>query len=95
MKRIIQDLTKTECIALAERLGEKKFRGTQLYEGLTAGKTVNEITTLSASFKSALLQEYENAAVEIVERLVAKDGTEKYLFRLADGNVIEGVLMKY
>ena len=95
MKNILQDLTKTQCIALAEQLGEKKFRGTQLYEGLISGKKVSEITTLSASFKQALLQEHEDAAVEIIERLVSSDGTEKYLFRLADGNVIEGVLMKY
>lgn len=95
MKGIIQDLTKTQCIALAERLGEKKFRGTQLYEGLIAGKKISEISTLSAAFKQALLDEYEDTAAEIVERLVSSDGTEKYLFRLADGNVIEGVLMKY
>ena len=34
--------------------------------------------------------------LELVQRLVSKiDGTEKYLFKLWDGNVIESVLMRY
>ena len=38
---------------------------------------------------------YENSAIEEVKRLISRDGTEKYLFRLRDGNYIETVLMRY
>ncbi len=41
------------------------------------------------------MTEFEDCPIEIIETLTSSDGTEKYLFRLADGNVIEGVLMKY
>ena len=42
-----------------------------------------------------LLEEYENQPIKIKETFYSADGTEKYLFELADGNLIEGVLMKY
>ncbi len=76
-------------------LGEKRFRAAQLYEGLTRGKRISGISNLSAAFKQKLLEKYEDAAVEIIQTLKSGDGTEKYLFRLADGNVIEGVFMRY
>ena len=42
------------------------------------------------------LKEYPITALEMVdEQISAIDGTRKYLFRLADGNVIESVLMRY
>ena len=95
MKKILQDLSFSEIEALLLGLGEKKFRAKQLFEGLTQGKPISEISSLSKALKARLLEEYENAPVKIKQTFTAKDGTEKYLFELADGNLIEGVLMKY
>ena len=95
MKRIIQDLNYNQIEELIARLGEKSFRAKQLYEGLTKGKRISRITTLPPSLKGRLLEEYEDCPVEIIKTFFSSDGTEKYLFKLADGNVIEGVLMKY
>ncbi|MBR2616975.1 MAG: 23S rRNA (adenine(2503)-C(2))-methyltransferase RlmN, partial [Clostridia bacterium] len=95
MKKIIQDLTKGECRELMLSMGEKAFRGDQLFDGITMGKSVSEISNIPKPLKEKLLETYEDSTAQIVERLVSSDGTEKYLFRLADGNVIEGVLMKY
>lgn len=95
MKKILQDLSLAETEALVLTFGEKKFRAKQLFEGLTQGKAVTDITSLSKDFKAKLLEEYENAPVTVQEVFTSADGTEKYLFRLADGNLIEGVLMKY
>ena len=95
MKKILQDLSFSEIEALLLGLGEKKFRAKQLFEGLTQGKSISEISSLSKALKARLLEEYENAPVKIKQTFTAKDGTEKYLFELADGNLIEGVLMKY
>jgi 23S rRNA (adenine2503-C2)-methyltransferase len=81
--------------SLVLSLGEKKFRAKQLFDGLTQGKAVTDISSLSKDFKARLLEEYENAPVRVKERYFSSDGTEKYLFELSDGNLIEGVLMKY
>ena len=95
MKKIIQDLSYNEVQELTLALGEKKFRAKQLYEGLTQGKTISNITSLSKAFKEKLLETYEDETVRIKETYVSADGTEKYLFEYADGNLVEGVLMKY
>ena len=95
MKKILQDLSYAELEALVLELGEKKFRAKQLYEGLMQGKTILGITSLSKPFKERLLEEYENEPVRIKETYQSSDGTEKYLFEYADGNLVEGVLMKY
>ncbi len=95
MKQILQDLTYAELEELVLSLGEKKFRAKQLYEGLMQGKTIEGISSLPKPFKARLCEEYENAPVRIKETFFSADGTEKYLFEYADGNLVEGVLMKY
>ena len=95
MKRILQDLSFDEVEELTLGLGEKKFRAKQLFEGLTQGKAITQISSLSKQFKETLCAQFEDEPVKIKERFFSLDGTEKYLFELADGNLIEGVLMKY
>ena len=95
MKKILQDLTFAETESLVLGVGEKKFRAKQLFEGLSQGKAVSAISSLSKAFKQRLLEEYEDEPVKIRERFFSSDGTEKYLFELSDGNLVEGVLMKY
>ena len=95
MKRIIQDLDYNLICAIMQSLGEPKFRAKQLFIGLSQGKSISKISVLGAGLKAKLLEEFEDAPLEIVKTLKSADGTEKYLFRLADGNIIEGVLMKY
>ena len=94
MKKILQDLSFTELESLILSLGEKKFRAKQLYDGLMRGKKISAIN-IPASLKGRLTEEYEDEPLKIIKTLISSDGTEKYLFALADGNVIEGVLMKY
>lgn len=94
MKKILQDLSFTELESLILSLGEKKFRAKQLYDGLMRGKKISAIN-IPASLKGRLTEEYEDEPLKIIKTLTSSDGTEKYLFALADGNVIEGVLMKY
>ena len=94
MKKILQDLSFAELESLILSLGEKKFRAKQLYDGLMRGKKISAIN-IPASLKGRLTEEYEDEPLKIIKTLTSSDGTEKYLFALADGNVIEGVLMKY
>lgn len=95
MKIIIQDFSFNEICELSKRFNQPAFRAKQLYEGIMRGKNISNITTLPAVFKQQLLEEFEDCPIEIIRTLTSTDGTEKYLFRLADGNIIEGVFMKY
>jgi 23S rRNA (adenine2503-C2)-methyltransferase len=80
------------------QLGEKPFRAKQLYQWMheKLAESFDEMTNLSQSFRQKLKEQYTYTHLEMVDRRIsAVDGTEKYLFRLADGNVIESVLMRY
>ncbi|MDD6995066.1 MAG: 23S rRNA (adenine(2503)-C(2))-methyltransferase RlmN [Candidatus Borkfalkiaceae bacterium] len=95
MKKILQDLSLAELTQEIISLGERKFRAAQAFSGLLSGKTVEELPAVPKALKEKLLQTYENAPLAVEKTFYSSDGTEKYLFRLADGNLIEGVLMKY
>ena len=94
MKKVLQDLNFGELEALVAEKGEKPFRAKQLFEGLMQGKAISKIP-VSFALKNSLLEEYEDEPVKIKETFVSEDGTKKFLFLLADGNLIEGVLMSY
>lgn len=94
MKKILQDLSFEELENLIENLGEKKFRAQQINTALMQGKKISAVN-VPATLREKLLEEYEDEPVKIIKTLTSSDGTEKFLFSLADGNVIEGVLMKH
>ena len=82
MKEILQDFSHKELIALAEELGEKKFRADQIYLGLMQGKKISELN-VPAALRAALSERFEEEPVHILETFVSEaDGTKKYLFRL-------------
>lgn len=95
MKQIIQDLTFEELKELIVSSGFPAFRARQLFEGLTQGRNISEISTLPAALKQRLLSLFEDCAISIEQVFSGSDGTKKFLFALADGNIIEGVLMQY
>lgn len=99
MERIdIKSLNYQELMAEMENLGEKSFRGKQIYEWLhqKAVMDFEGMTNLSKVLREKLKEKYVIAKVQMLEKLVSKDGdTTKFLFALEDGNVIETVLMKY
>nr|WP_317283299.1 23S rRNA (adenine(2503)-C(2))-methyltransferase RlmN [uncultured Sellimonas sp.] len=80
------------------RIGEKTFRAKQIYEWLHVklAESFDEMSNLPKTLKERLEEEYEIAKVTLVERQISKiDGTNKFLFELKDGNMVESVLMKY
>ncbi len=95
MKESLLSYGLTELKNLIQTLGEKPFRAGQIFKSLHAGKDFMEMTDLSLNFRETLSQNYVAQSVKIIKTLKSVDGTEKFLFALADGNVIEGVLMKY
>ncbi len=94
-KLILADLGIENLKTLIESIGEKSFRAGQIFRNIHNGKSISEMTDISAALKQKLLKNYHDTAIEIIKKLTSKDGTEKYLFKLCDGNVIEGVLMNY
>ena len=78
-------------------LGDKPFRAKQIYSWLHDHlvTSYDEMTNLSKSLREKL-KEYPVTALKMVDVQTSRiDGTQKYLFRLSDGNVIESVLMRY
>ncbi len=95
MKKILQDLTLPQLEVLMNDYGEKSYRAKQIHRAMHAGLKISEISDIPKSLREKLLLEYEDEPVRILETIYSKDGTEKFLFSLSDGNIIEGVLMKY
>ncbi len=89
------DFSYDELEELVLSLGEKKFRTSQLFSALYNYKSCDEITNLPKIFLEKLQTEYVFNPLQIYKKLEGKDGTKKYLYKLADGNLIEGVLMSY
>ena len=93
---VIQDLSFEQLNTVLAEMGEKSYRAEQIYRGLAAGQKISEITVLSKDLRAKLLSVYEDEPVRILAvKKSDLDGTEKFLFGLSDGNVVEGVLMKY
>lgn len=78
-----------------EQIGEKSYRAGQILKALHSGLDFCEMTELSKSLRERLSETFYGQSVKIIKTLKSVDGTEKFLFALQDGNVIEGVLMKY
>jgi len=99
MERIdIKSLLYDEVIDNLEKIGEKKFRGKQIYEWLHKNLVdgFEEMSNLSKELRNRLKAHYHLVHLQTLEVQTSKiDGTQKYLFELEDGNVIESVLMKY
>ncbi len=92
--KILQDYSYDELNEIVLSYGEKKYRTGQIYRALANGLKITEITEISKSFRDKLLENYYDEPVSLYKKLVSVDGTEKYLFKLHDGNIVEGVYMK-
>ena len=98
MKKDIRSFGYNELKKEMEAIGEKSFRAGQIYDWLHVklADHFDEMTNLSLKLREKLSEEYEIFPVELVERQISKiDGTNKFLFRLYDGNMVESVLMRY
>ncbi|NLV24134.1 MAG: 23S rRNA (adenine(2503)-C(2))-methyltransferase RlmN [Deltaproteobacteria bacterium] len=89
----IKNLTLDELTGLLDGLGKERFRARQLMQWIYRhGVTSFEaMTTLSKDFRRQLaaIAYISVLTPEVVEE--SRDGTRKYLFRLADGESIEAV----
>lgn len=94
----IKSMTLSELTEYITSTGEKPFRAKQLYEWMHVhlAASYDDMTNLPKSMRERLEAEMPLVTLEVVEVQTSKlDGTQKYLFSLHDGEMIESVLMKY
>lgn len=93
----IKSMTIPEIEAILAEKNQPKFRAKQLFSWLHRGvRSYEEMTDLPKSLREALQAEYPLYVPQVVRKQESKqDGTVKYLWRLADGNCVETVLMRY
>ena len=94
----IRSMTLEELQAVMEKIGEKPFKAKQIYQWLheKCAADYEEMTNISRGLRERLAEAYPLSGPRAVEVQTSRiDGTQKYLFRLADGNVVESVLMRY
>jgi 23S rRNA (adenine2503-C2)-methyltransferase len=81
-----------------EQAGEKKFRAKQMYQWMHVKlvDSVDNMTNLSAKLREQVKEQCVFTVLkQVTVQESALDGTRKYLFELADGNMVESVLMRY
>ncbi|HOO22830.1 MAG TPA: 23S rRNA (adenine(2503)-C(2))-methyltransferase RlmN [Clostridia bacterium] len=90
----LQDFSFEELAFISENWGFPAFRREQVFLAAQQNKEYDKMN-VPKDLKDKLKESYHATAVKIAETLSGKDGTEKYLFKLNDGNVIEGVFMPH
>ena len=93
----IKSMTLPELTAALKELGQPAFRGKQVYTWLHKGvRSYEEMSNLPKALRELLAEKYPICPPEVVRKQESqKDGTIKYLWKLADGNCVETVLMRY
>ena len=90
------DMDSSQLAEELKNLGEPAFRAKQLYSWLIKGVDFEEMANLPKALREKLKAQRPLGGATILKRLEsALDGTVKYLFLLEDGNIVEGVLMRY
>ena len=94
----IKSLSLVQLKNVMVEMEEKAFRAKQIYEWLhqKQAESFDEMSNLSAALREKLKERCVLTTLKMLEVQTSKiDGTQKYLFALPDGNVVESVLMKY
>jgi 23S rRNA (adenine2503-C2)-methyltransferase len=91
----VKDLTLNELRAELENWGEPSYRARQVFEWIykKGASSFDAMTDLPRSLRQRLRGHFYMGTPELTEQLRSLDGTEKFLFRLADGAFIETVLI--
>ena len=96
-KIALKNFTEEELKEFMKEIGEKPFRGTQIYSWIYKGaKTFDDMKNIPKSLREKLekVSYIGNLETELVLKSKV-DKTKKYLFALNDGNIIESVMMDY
>jgi 23S rRNA (adenine2503-C2)-methyltransferase len=91
----IRSQTAQELEAQFRAWGQPAYRTKQVLEWLYAHRAASweAMTNLPAALREELRKHYSLTALELVRRQGAQDATQKFLWRLQDGALIESVLI--
>jgi 23S rRNA (adenine2503-C2)-methyltransferase len=91
----LKDLTLDELRAELKGWGEPSFRAGQVFDWIykKGANSFAAMTDLPKSLRQRLEDHFGLSAPELAEQLRSGDGTEKFLFRMTDGALIETVLI--
>ena len=91
----LASITTEELGLLLEELHEPKFRTSQVMKWLAKGVPPKEMLNIPKTLREKL-SAFPFGGVGIIEcKQSKKDDTAKMLYETEDGNVVEGVLMRY
>lgn len=94
-KMNLYGLTREELEKFTTDLGEKPFRGRQLYKWIYKNRVgdFEQMSDLRQEFRRLLVQRACLRLPTIAGQQKSKDGTEKFLIELEDGSFIESVMI--
>ena len=98
MSEDIKSLYPEELRGLIIEKGLPAFRAKQIYEWIHARRasSYEEMTSLPAKLRAELAEEYPLVTAKLIDRQISSiDGTQKYLFEMPDGCLVESVFMRY
>ena len=90
---MLPSLAEERLRAFAVEQGEKPFRGSQVMRHLwqSPAESFAAMTDLPVGFRALLSEHFTLPRLTLAMRQTSSDGTEKFLFRLEDGEFIETV----
>ena len=89
-------MTPEELGVYLKEQGQPAFRAKQVFSWLHQGVPFEQMSNLPKALREKLAETCVDNPVAVLETIESKlDGTVKLLYRLLDGHVIEGVLMRY
>lgn len=94
----INSLSLPELKEFMKNIGEKPFRGEQVFSYFNRNKKLHlkDLKVLSESLREKLIELVKVNEIKILQSYTSNvDSTKKYLFQLEDGNIIESVFMEY
>lgn len=91
----LKALSKDDTFRFIREKGLPRYRAEQLLNWIYQrhATDIRQITEYSLELRNQLAAVAYISSLELVTRLVSNDGTEKFLFRLEDGETIESVLI--
>lgn len=95
VKRDIKSQTREELESQFKDWNEPGYRVSQLLDWLYAGRatTWDAMTNLPKTLREKLREHYTLQALELVRKQGSRDTTQKFLWKLPDGSMIESVLI--
>ena len=96
MKTQLLSMSPEELGVYLKELEQPAFRAKQVFAWLHQGVPFAQMSNLPKALRETLSERCLDNPVQVLETITSKlDGTIKLLYRLHDGHVIEGVLMRY